>query len=480
MAKRLDRHPWTWLVLGALLVSAANFRFGLGALAWVAPVPWLHYLRLTRGVGSRLAFVGVAALAWTAAVAKIVTDPMPLVLAFGFGLPLGVVLGLPFVAWAWARRRLTADLATLAFPTMMVAAEYLLYTAMPLGIWGAAANTQLEQLALLQLASVTGIHGVSFLVYLVAAVIERGLDGERKSLCRAALVTVATLVTVVALGQARLGRAADLGVDTRVVAAVGTDSDVGRHPELPDHDALAEVERGLVARTELAAASGAELVVWNEGATMVWPEHEEAWQQRLQALAARLEIDLVAAYVVPLEVEPLFYENKYIYITADGALHHTYVKHHPVPGEPAVAGESPMPLVMDAKGGSVGGAICYDYDFPSLALANGRNGVDLVALPSSDWRGIDPIHTQMAALRAIENGHSIVRSTRFGLSAGIDPWGRLRGWASHFESEERVLIVRLPRRGVTTVYATLGDWFPLLCFAGTLALVVVAVRRRPE
>jgi apolipoprotein N-acyltransferase len=60
---------------------------------------------------------------------------------------------------------------------------------------------------------------------------------------------------------------------------------------------------------------------------------------------------------------------------------------------------------------TMSGALCYDYDFPALAAQHGSLGVDLVALPSSDWRGIDPIHTQMAAVRAIEQGVSIVRST---------------------------------------------------------------------
>jgi apolipoprotein N-acyltransferase len=179
---------------------------------------------------------------------------------------------------------------------------------------------------------------------------------------------------------------------------------------------------------------------------------------------------------MPLQEEPLRYENKYVFIRGDGTIDHTYFKHEPVPGEPAVRGEGPMPVVQD-EDGKVGGAICYDYDFPRVALGNARNDVDLVALPSSDWRGIDPIHTQMAAIRAIEGGTSIIRSTRFGLSAGIDPWGRIRGWSSHFDGRERVLLVRLPRRGVTTVYEVLGDWFPATCLLLSIGLLVVAIRR---
>lgn len=479
MTDRLDARPALWLVLGAVLLIASQMRFGLGVLAWLAPVPWLRYLRLTTGWRSRLGLTLALLVAWTLAVLKIVTAPVPAVLAVGFSLPIMVTQVLPLFGWSLVRRRLGESWATLSLPVLMVVGEWTLHGLLPFGTWGTAANTQVDQLALLQLASVTGIHGVSAIVYAVAAVLERALHGERRSMQAVATAVATTTVLVVAAGQARLVAASGHAVPTRLVAAVGTDGVVGTTPTLPDRQQLAKVEQGLVERTELAAGAGAKLVVWNEAATMTYPEDEAAWLRRLQALAARLDIDLVAAYVVPRTTDPLLYENKYVFVRSDGSIHHTYLKHEPVPGEPAVRGEALMPLVDDGERGSVGGAICYDYDFPRLALANAQNAVDLVALPSSDWRGIDPIHTQMATLRAIEGGHSVVRSTRFGLSAGIDPWGRLRGWSSHFDDEERVLLVRLPRRGVTTPYARLGDWFPLLCGLLSLSLLGAALRRRP-
>jgi apolipoprotein N-acyltransferase len=137
-----------------------------------------------------------------------------------------------------------------------------------------------------------------------------------------------------------------------------------------------------------------------------------------------------------------------------------------------------MPLYVSPELGRVSGAICYDYDFPRLGLEHAALDVDLVALPSSDWRGIDPIHTEMAAVRAIEGGHSVVRSTRFGLSAGIDPYGRMRGTLSHFDGTERVLVTSLPRHGVRTVYGAIGDMFPISCVVFGLGALLVAWIRR--
>ncbi len=465
------------LALGALLLVASQMRFGVGILAWVAPVPWLQYLRTTHGWRSRLAFAGVGWLAWVVAVMKIVTFPVPAVMSLAFGTGIAIALVAPYLGANWIRRRLGENAGTLGFASLMVVGEWTMHALLPLGVWGAAANTQLDNLALLQMASITGVHGVSFLVYIVASVLQRASCGERQSLGSAALVATLLVVGAIAFGQARLVRSDGSATPTQLVAAVGTDSMVGTSLRLPTPEDLARVEAGLFARTTQAAQAGAELVVWTEAATMSYPALEPAFQERIGNLAATLHVNIVAAYIVPIQERPLRYENKYVFFRDDGTMDHSYLKHRPVPGEPAVRGDGEMPRVELEGGTAVGGAICYDYDFPRVALANAERRLDLVALPSSDWRGIDPIHTEMARLRAIEAGHSILRSTRFGLSAGIDPWGRIRGRNSHWDNERRVLLVELPKRGVSTLYGRFGDWFPMGALFGNIVLAGFALRR---
>ncbi len=81
----------------------------------------------------------------------------------------------------------------------------------------------------------------------------------------------------------------------------------------------------------------------------------------------------------------------------------------------------------------------------------------MVAVPASNWRGIDPLHADMARVRAIEGGHSIIRSTRWGLSIGADPYGRNHGRMSDSDGDEKIMLVNLPSRGVTTLYSRIGD-----------------------
>jgi apolipoprotein N-acyltransferase len=471
----LDRHRSLWLALGAALLVASQLRFGIGVLAWIPPIPLLRYLRLASGPRAILAVMGTLLVAWSAAVAKIATAPVPIAMAPLFGVPIGLALALPYVVWARVRSRVGEARGVLLFASTSVLAEWTLHALLPFGTWGAAANTQLDRLALLQLASITGLHGVSFLVYAVSAALESLLDRREPARVRTALIALVGTSLIVAGGQARLAWASSVDEVTVRVATIDTDATFGGLP-LPDEATVRAIDATLEERTREAARAGARLVVWPEAATLVRPEDEPAFLARVQALARDERVHVAAAYVVPSIGDTLPYENAYVMITPEGRVAHRYLKHHPVPGEPAVPGEGPMPVLDDETLGRMSGAICYDYDFPRLALEHAALSVDLVALPSSDWRGIDPLHTEMASLRAIEGGHTIVRATRFGRSAAYDAYGRLRASHDHFAVGPRVMIAEVPRRGIPTVYAWIGDAFVALCLAASLAMLALAWR----
>jgi apolipoprotein N-acyltransferase len=150
------------------------------------------------------------------------------------------------------------------------------------------------------------------------------------------------------------------------------------------------------------------------------------------------------------------YEDKYLFFDSTGLLVNTYLKHQPVPAEPAIKGHEAL-KVTEVDRCKVGGVICYDYAFPYLARAYGKQKGDLIADPSSDWSGIDPLHSRMATFRAIEQGHSILRSTKFGLSAAITPYGEMVAQMSSFDSNDKVMMALLSIKGVPTLYSVIGD-----------------------
>ena len=471
--KRLLERPAFLLGLGCALIFAANFRWGVGVAAWIAPVPLLRYLRLTRGWRSRLVFGTALCAAWIATTLKIVTVPLPAVAALPMGLMAAMFNLVAYLAWDRLRRHIPQSVTLVVFPAAVVVAEWLQHFTV-LASWGAMAHTQLDDLLLLQLASLGGIAAVSFVVAWVAAWLELALSvvlgGAAPQVLRQGVAVAAVFLGAHAWGVMRLNVPLN-DVSVRV-AAIGTPATFGGAPPLPDVPVRNAIVDTLLSDSARAATAGARLVVWTEAAALVMPGDEETgFVQRVAGVARIHSVDIVAAYVVPASPEQILpYQNKYRWFGPDGVERQAYWKHHPAPGEPAVVGHGPLAAV-DTPFGRAGGAICYDYDYPEVALEHARLGVDVVALPSSDWRGIDPLHTQMAALNAIAGGFSVVRSTRFGLSAIVDPLGRMRGWHSSFEGGPHLLIAEVPRHHLKTVYAVTGDVLVFTCMVLLLAVV---------
>ncbi len=443
--------PEWFLLTGMILMVLSHLSFRIDFVGWFSMVPFLIYISITRGWKSRVLFVLAFIAAWSFIVLKIISPPIPYMLIFMYSIPISLIHLPGYLIWARYKDR---RLSVLLFPALMTVLEWIQYTFTPLASWGAAAYTQLNSPPVLQSLSLFGMAGLSFLIYWVnlslAILIVRN---ERPFI--AFKLPLMILCFAIIFGALRFEISKSKGVDTVTVAAVGTDSEIGGLP-LPKGGKNEKDIGNILERTKVAADFGARIVVWTEGAFYLKPANEEFWIESFQELAKNSNLTLVASYILLVSESPFIYENKYLLINPAGDIINTYLKHQPVPGEPAIKGTAPL-QVFNIEGINLGGAICYDYDFPYLAKEFGNLKADIVALPSSDWRGIDPLHTRMAAYRAIEQGHSILRSTRFGLSGAITPYGEMLSQMSSFDNNNKIMISQLPVKGITTVYSKIGD-----------------------
>ena len=463
---------WVLLVAGAVVIALAGMRWNIAALAWVAPVPFLLYLGRQEKHG-RWLLLAALMVGLNLQIMKIVTAPLPLVVAFAYGVPIALGTWLTLLVYDLIRRRAGAVWALYAFPALVALGEVASYRLSEVGVWGALANTQVENLALLQLAALTGLSGISCIIAWAASLIATLLAArEPRRLIGHAILFLGVLALVLGYGSVRLFATQGRSV---LVAAVVSDL-IPTEEVFSQHTGVRDNTEALFARSELAAGRGARLVVWNEGATLVEKTDEQAFIARGAEIARRRGIDLVLAYVVPLGLKPLSFENKYVWLDEGGMVLETYFKHHPVPGEGSVTGRDPL-RALARPYATAAGAICYDYDFPAMALGHAAVGAGLVAVPSSDWRGIDPYHGQMARVRAIEGGFSLLRPARAATSGAFDAYGRTRASLPFFEENDRVMLARLPTEQVPTLYARIGD-LPALAYVLVLAAAGVAAWRR--
>lgn len=467
-----DRLP-TWALAAAAVVLSAlgTWRAGVELLAWAAPVPLAVAAVRLRGVRGRALLWLLSAAAATLPALKIATPPVPYAFALAYGVPLGTLAFATLVAWDAVRRRVSAGWGIHALAGLTVLADVAGVALTPAGHWASVAANHSGNLPLLQVASLGGLGLVALAVaWPAGAAAVLLLTPAASRPWRHAAVAAAATAAALVFGTFRVARAGD--APTVRVAAVTVDFP----SPLTSMEQLRGAEDVLFERSERAVERGAQVVVWNEVATLVDPGEEPALAARAAAFARARRVDLVAAYGVLRARAPLRYENVYRWFGPDGAEVERYDKHFLPLGEAAVPGTAPL-RAHDRPWGRAAGALCYDYDSPALARAHAREGADVVLLPSSDWRGIDPQHTEMARVRAIEGGFSILRAVRAATSAAIDPQGRFRATLSPWEENDRVLVATLPARQVRTLYATVGD---APAVAAGLALVAggLAARRR--
>lgn len=465
-------NPVWYLAVGIATLALTHMSFSIEVMAWISSVPFLMYLSLTKGWKSRLAFSLALLIAWSCVVTKIITDPIPLILVLLYSIPISLFQLPAYLLWNKFMYRRNS---LLVFPAVMVIMEWIQYSFTPFASWGIMAYTQHDNLPLIQSVSLFGLAGLSFVIYWINSAIANILVTRKLSFSTFQL-PAAVLIALIVFGAIRFNISKTKSIETITAAAIGTDSEVSGLP-LPSPEENQQIKTSLFNRTRVAAQGGAKIISWTEASAFVMPEDEAEWIHSLQGLAAELGISLVAAYVVPTSINPLTYENKYQFIKPSGSISHSYLKHEPVPGEPAVKGNSGL-MVTELYGSNIGAAICYDYDFPYMAKDFGNIDADIVVVPSSDWRGIDPIHTQMALFRGLEQGHSILRSTRFGLSAASTPYGEMTAQMSSFNQNDKIMYAQLPVKGVRTLYSMIHDTLVYICIIFILIFIAVSIRSR--
>lgn len=459
------------LLAGGLAVFMSLMRLSVGELGWVAFAPFLVALHQDGSLKRHLGVLLILIVTYVLTISKIVTEEIPWVIALTFGVPMGVANFALLAAAGAAHRRLGARWGIYSFAAMASAVVWIRYTFTPASSWGALAHTQIDNLRLVQMAALTGIGGITFLVALGSSLTAAAVSGGWRSIGKDLLGFGVVLGAILLYGEIRLSSPAP-GPEIRVGGILSPVPFHEYHAAVNDFGSLRQYEGELFARTERAADLGAKVLVWNEMSTLVSPEGEASLVDRGQALARRRGVLLLMAYGVRTETRPFRWVNKYRIYLPDGTMADEYLKRHPVPGDLDVAGQAHA-RVVPFGGVNLSGAICYDCGFPHIARDNANDGAGLVLVPASDWRGIDPLHGKMAVMNAVASGVSLMRPVRAATSMATDQFGRVIGSMPAGAPGEGILVASIPGGRIRTLYAKAGEVVPL----ASLAFVLVTLLR---
>ena len=485
-------------------------KFGHAAVAWIALAPLLMALAGASGWRAlRLGYVtgavsSLGLLYWTAlvvmqyggmplAVSALVM--VALCLAFAvFHALFGLLVGRFVAAFGMA--------GLLGAPLAWTALEYARSITFFQFPWCLLGYSQADQPVFLQIATVTAVYGVSFLLAGVSTLLAIAALERRRSRQRMALACAAVMVLLAwAYGAWQMSR--PVHESGRVTVGLVQGGIRQEDKWVPEY-AWANVGRHLQL-TEQAAAGGARLVVWPESAVpfLFDDDPELAGVLRRMVQQARTYLyfgnddrqrasdggrgliyvgakllspdgDVLARYrkiqLVPfgeyVPLQPLFtmggrFAAKLVQEVSDFT-----------PGTEAVTGS------VDGHG--IGGYICYEAIFPGLVRRFPAQGAELLVNVTNDaWYGTTSApyqHLAMASVRAVENRRYMVRAANTGITAVIDPWGRVLESTSLFDTT--VLVREVPFVDDVTFYTRHGDLFALCCVAAAAALLAGTLRRR--
>jgi apolipoprotein N-acyltransferase len=465
---------------GVLAAALAGWWFGLGY--FVPGLYWIGYAFL----------VDASTFAWLLPFAVL-------------GLPAYLAL---FTAFGFALARLvwTRDVSrVIALAASLTLAEWLrghVLTGFP---WNAFGYALTEPLALAQTASLIGLWGMTFLsvaIFASPAVLIDGSSRGRKPWV-APVLALLLLVAMGVFGAVRLKLHPTVTVANVKLRIM--------QPNLQqdvrfNYSAKAEVMQKYLTLSD--RASGPQSTGVRDASILIWPESAFPFFLSREADAMAQIADLlpkgtvlitgsVRAPDAPPGVRITRAYNSVYVIDHDGSVLSIYDKLHLVPfGEylPFQEWMEKLGLVQLTKvqGGFIPGIrrrsiaipnapralplICYEAIFPGDVAARDDRPGWIVNLTNDGWFGISTgpyQHLQQTRLRAIEEGLPVVRAANTGISAVIDPSGRIV--ARLGLGVEGVLDSSLPSALPPTVYARAGD-IPAALIVATAFIFVI--RRR--
>lgn len=350
--------------------------------------------------------------------------------------------------------------------------EYTGFAWLPLG------NAGVEMSLPMRVAPVTGVYGLSFIFMMMAVALALAIM-RRPRIQLAWLLALPLLVLLPPLPDLRPGSETAVLVQPNV-----------SETEQWTSGSLDRAEQELASlslRAVLASPRKVALLVWPEVPAPFYYYEDRRFQDRMDQLARTANAAFLLGVVAHTpRGAPL---NSAVLISPQGQALTRYDKIKLVPFGEFV----PWPLGMLAKHIStevgdfesgtavvvspvgthkIGTFICYESVFPHLVRQFAANGAEALFNISNDgWFGKSAAreqHLRIVRMRAAENQRWILRSTNDGITASIDPAGRVRmRLPSYVQGASPAEFNFLEHQ---TFYTVHGDWFALLCALASIAL----------
>jgi apolipoprotein N-acyltransferase len=375
--------------------------------------------------------------------------------------------------------------------------------------WGVLGYSQTGNPWMIQIADITGVYGISFVLVLCSAT--AAMVWQRLTTRRRTGRSVSTAPVSISAGY------------TLMILAVTWGYGAYRVPQMENHmtqapDTRLAIIQGNIAQDMKwdmtfrrhtiekygalslnAARFQPDLIIWPETALPFYYGHDTALSNQVDQHVRHARTHfLIGTPAVDTSQDPVRYYNRVMMLDHLALPRGTYDKTHLVPfGEyvpfqnllffieklTAEAGNfsrgKPAFRPLAFKDHHTGVLICFEILFPDISRRFVGNGADLLTTVTNDaWFGHTSAaaqHFDIAVLRAVENRRSVARAANTGISGFIDPAGRVFDTTGLFT--DAVIVRSMPALTGISFYTRHGDLFTCICVIALGMGFVVKIRQ---
>lgn len=466
-----------WLLAGCVFLLFMGGKWNLPVTTWIGSIFFVRYFRMQRGFwGILLAFpfILLASHIFFIGLAEQVEPAFKILIAVSYTL----YIMIPCVVDRFLYRKINNQLlSTMVYPVSLIVTQFLLSYVEQLGTILHWTGSMFSLKPLIQLVSITGIWGPSFLVGWLASIFNILWEEkfELKKVKMPVAVFTGLFLLIVIWGSIRLAFLAPGSGTVKVGSViVGFEEDnmfYMYEDDMSEADKLREKEKyrsltfkvqdELFATSEKLIPSGIKILSWASGNAVVFAEDEAALISRMKDFASENQIYFFPSLLVLGDYKGPD-QNHVLAIRPDGQIEYDHYKGRN-PNASFYRGN--LVEIIKTPYGRIATPICFEMEFHRFIRQAGKKGVDILIVPGDEpARGAANMHTEISMFRAVENGCSMLRTTLEGLTMGADYQGRVLSQIDFYNTlNNRTIITELPVKGVKTIYSQTGDWFAWLC-----------------
>jgi len=500
--RKLNGTNILFALMSGILLFLSFPKFGLGFIAWIAFVPLFIALRNVVSIRRALLLGWIAGLTACVGILYWITyvvvnyGHLPLYLGVTIMLMLAgylsLYIGLFAAGIVYLRKKVPLYLVA---PVLWVCLEYAkskLFTGFP---WENLGYSQYHNIFFIQIADIAGVFGLSFLILLLnAAFFELITERSKRSFTLAAFVFLlwSGVYTYGVMRINQIDHALQGAPEMNVSLIQGNIDQSIKWNENFQKETINIYEELSLRNPSVDQG----LMVWPETAVPFNFQDENDLQRQVSNLSVKTKNWFIfgsMSYATDGDNNTDYFNSAYL-LSPEGDIRGKYDKVHLVPygeyvplrtlfpfisrlaagiGDFAV-GKGFHPLTMGER--KIGVMICYEGILPEAARMYKNEAADLLVNITNDaWFGTTSApyqHLSMAVFRAVETRLYLVRAANTGISAIIDPAGKILVQTGIFKKDKihgKIKFIKLP-----TFYAKYGD---LLVGASFLCLVVFFIWR---